>query len=78
MTFISTIRGGQSQYLPLLLAKLSEVLPNLPLPRSLNLSHTVPVPELGLNATNSGTPSSDVGNGFLENHAATLLTYILE
>jgi hypothetical protein len=56
LTLISALRGGQSRYLPLLLAKLSEVLPNLPLPRSLNLPQTVSA--LGL--TGSGTlPSND-------------------
>lgn len=78
LTFISTIRGGQSRYLPLLLAKLSEILPNLPLPRSLSLSHTVPAPILGLSATDSGTLSSNVGDDFSENPAANLPSYVLE
>ncbi|RYN15871.1 hypothetical protein AA0115_g12720, partial [Alternaria tenuissima] len=50
LTLISTLRGGQTRYLPLLLAKLSEVLPNLPLPRSLNLPQTVPAGTLSLDA----------------------------
>ncbi|OWY45860.1 transcription factor Pf2 [Alternaria alternata] len=50
LTLISALRGGQTRYLPLLLAKLSEVLPNLPLPQSLNLPQTVPTGTLGLDA----------------------------
>jgi hypothetical protein len=54
LTLISTLRGGQSRYLPLLLAKLQEVLPNLPLPRSLNLSQTIPTSSIGLPASGPG------------------------
>lgn len=64
LTLISTLRGGQSRYLPLLLAKLSEVLPNLPLPRSLNLPQTVPTSTIGLTATGTGTVPSNVGDDF--------------
>jgi hypothetical protein len=54
LTLISTLRGGQARYLPLLLAKLQEVLPNLPLPRSLDLSQTNPSPPIGLSAGGAG------------------------
>lgn len=40
LTLISTLRGGQSRYLPLLLAKFSEVL--------LNLLHTLPASIIGM------------------------------
>ena len=67
LTFISTIRGGQSRYLPLLLVKLSEVLPNFRLSRSLDLPETIPASTLGLNATHSRTVSSNVADGFSVN-----------
>ena len=51
LTLISTLRGGQSRYLPLLLTKLSEALPNLPLPRSLNLPQTHPASTIGMSGT---------------------------
>ncbi|ORY11496.1 hypothetical protein BCR34DRAFT_601283 [Clohesyomyces aquaticus] len=37
LTLFSSLRDGQTRYLPLLLSKVSDVLPNLPLPRSLNV-----------------------------------------
>lgn len=64
LTLISTLRGGQSRYLPLLLAKLSEVLPNLPLPRSLNLPQGVSTSSIGLSGTGSPTVPSNVGDDF--------------
>ncbi|KAL6152352.1 hypothetical protein ACJQWK_04874 [Exserohilum turcicum] len=75
LTLISTLRGGQSRYLPLLLAKLSEVLPNLPLPRSLNLPQTVPASMLGLNATSPGTLPSNVAKDFSASPASSLPSY---
>lgn len=75
LTLISTLRGGQSRYLPLLLAKLSEVLPNLPLPRSLNLPQTVPASTLGLNATGSGTLPSNVAEDFSASPASSSPSY---
>ncbi|CAN9263213.1 unnamed protein product [Alternaria sp. RS040] len=75
LTLISTLRGGQTRYLPLLLAKLSEVLPNLPLPRSLNLPQTVPAGTLGLNATGSGTLPSNVADDYSANPNATSPSY---
>lgn len=61
LTLIQTLRGGQSRYLPLLLAKLQEVLPNLPLPRSLNLPQTLPTSSIGLS---SGLLPSNTGDEF--------------
>ncbi|KAJ8117998.1 hypothetical protein OPT61_g931 [Boeremia exigua] len=58
LTLIQTLRGGQTRYLPLLLAKLQEVLPNLPLPRSLNLPQTLPTAPIGLGATGGMVPSN--------------------
>jgi hypothetical protein len=75
LTLISTLRGGQSRYLPLLLSKLSEVLPNLPLPRSLNLPQTVPPSTLGLTSTGSGTLSSNVADDFSALPPATSPSY---
>lgn len=60
LTLIQTLRGGQTRYLPLLLAKLQEVLPNLPLPRSLNL---LPNSSIGHGASGGMVPS-DVGDDF--------------
>ena len=62
LTLISTLRGGQTRYLPLLLAKLSEVLPNLPLPRSLNLPQTLPASAIGMSGT--GTVPSNIADDF--------------
>lgn len=58
LTLISTLRGGQSRYMPLLLAKLSEVLPNHPLPRSLNIPQTVPTSTIGLTSNMDGEYSA--------------------
>lgn len=71
LTLISTLRGGQSRYLPLLLAKLSEVLPNLPLPRSLNLPQTLPASSIGM----SGTIPSNIADDFSAMPAATSPAY---
>lgn len=71
LTLISTLRGGQSRYLPLLLAKLSEVLPNLPLPRSLNLPQTLPASSMGM----SGTIPSNIAEDFSAMPAATPPAY---
>lgn len=62
LTLISTLRGGHSRYLPLLLAKLSEVLPNLPLPRSLNLPQTLPASTISMSGT--GTVPSNITDDF--------------
>lgn len=58
LTLIQTLRGGQSRYLPLLLAKLQEVLPNLPLPRSLNLPQGLPTSSISLGASGIMVPSN--------------------
>lgn len=39
LVLFSALRGGQTRYLPLLLAKVSDVLPSLPLPRSVQNVH---------------------------------------
>ncbi|KAA8614530.1 C6 zinc finger domain containing protein [Pyrenophora tritici-repentis] len=75
LTLISTLRGGQSRYLPLLLSKLNEVLPNLPLPRSLNLPQTVSASTLGLNASGSGTLPSNVADDFSASPASSSPSY---
>jgi hypothetical protein len=63
LTLIQTLRGGQSRYLPLLLAKLQEVLPNLPLPRSLNLPQPLSASSMGL-GTSGGMVPSNAGDDF--------------
>lgn len=63
LTLISSLRGGESRYLPLLHTKLSEVLPNLPLPRSLNLPQSMPK-SIGLNASGSATVPSNVTDDY--------------
>ncbi|KAF1841460.1 uncharacterized protein K460DRAFT_408922 [Cucurbitaria berberidis CBS 394.84] len=75
ITLITTLRGGQTRYLPLLLTKLSEVLPNLPLPRSLNLPQTVPTSTIGITATGSGTIPSHVDNDYSGMPTATTPAY---
>lgn len=75
LTLISTLRGGQSRYLPLLLAKLSEVMPNLPLPRSLNLPQGVSASSMGLSGTGSPTVPSNVSDDFSTMSAATPPSY---
>ena len=64
LTLISTLRGGQSRYLPLLLSKVSEVLPNLPLPRSLNLPQSVPTSTTGLPNPGSAAVPSNATNEY--------------
>ncbi|KAF2867219.1 hypothetical protein BDV95DRAFT_631340 [Massariosphaeria phaeospora] len=49
LTLFSALRGGQTRYLQLLLAKVSDVLPSFPLPRSLDVSQ-------GVHASTIGTP----------------------
>ena len=60
LTLFSALRGGQTRYLPLLLAKVSDVLPNLPLPRSLNLPQNIPTSTIGLPGGALGTVPSNV------------------
>lgn len=60
LTLFSALRGGQTRYLPLLLAKVSEVLPSLPLPRSLNLPPNMTASSLGSAPGALGTVSSNV------------------
>jgi hypothetical protein len=75
LTLISTLRGGQSRYLPLLLAKLSEVLPNLPLPRSRNLPQTLPASTIGMSGTGPGTVPSNMTEEFSAIPAVTSPSY---
>ena len=64
LTLISTLRGGQSRYLPPLLTKVSEVLPNLPLPRSLNLSQTVSTSNIAPSTPGSGAVPPNLTNEY--------------
>ncbi|KAF2271202.1 hypothetical protein CC78DRAFT_14020 [Lojkania enalia] len=58
LTLFSAIRDGQTRYLPLLLAKVSEVLPNLPLPRSLNIPQNVSGSAMGVSLGLTTIPSN--------------------
>ncbi|KAF2192543.1 hypothetical protein K469DRAFT_553174 [Zopfia rhizophila CBS 207.26] len=60
ITLISTLRGGQTRYLPLLLSKISDVLPNLPLPRSLSIPQNLPTSTIGLSPGGLGSVPSNV------------------
>jgi hypothetical protein len=75
LTLISTLPGGQSRYLPLLLAKLSEVLPNLPLPRSLNLPQTLPASTIGMSGTGLGTVPSNIADDYSGMPTSTSAAY---
>jgi hypothetical protein len=75
LTLISTLPGGQSRYLPLLLAKLSEVLPNLPLPRSLNLPQTLPASTIGMSTTGLGTVLSNIADDYTGMPTSTSSAY---
>lgn len=75
LTLIQTLRGGQSRYLPLLLAKLQEVLPNLPLPRSLNLPPTLSTSSIGLGAGGGGMVPSNAGDEFSAHPSVISSTY---
>lgn len=75
LTLISTLRGGQTRYLPLLLAKLNEVLPNLPLPRSLNLPQGVSTSSIGLSDSGSPSVPSNVTDDFSAMAVASSASY---
>ncbi|KAL6712634.1 hypothetical protein ACN47E_000511 [Coniothyrium glycines] len=75
LTLISTLRGGQSRYLPMLLTKVSEVLPNLPLPRSLNLPQTMPASTMALPNPGLVTVPSNATNDYGSIPAATTTSY---
>lgn len=60
LTLFSALRGGHTRYLPLLLAKVSDLLPNLPLPRSLNLPPNLPGSAIGLTPGTLGSVPSNV------------------
>jgi hypothetical protein len=62
LTLFSALRGGQTRYLPLLLAKVSDVLPNLPLPRSLNIPQNLPASTIGLSPGSLGSVPSNVSD----------------
>ncbi|KAF2109239.1 hypothetical protein BDV96DRAFT_242575 [Lophiotrema nucula] len=58
LTLFSALRSGQTRYLPLLLAKISDVLPNLPLPRSLNVPQNLSSSTIGLSHGLGSVPSN--------------------
>ncbi|KAF2477284.1 uncharacterized protein BDR25DRAFT_45191 [Lindgomyces ingoldianus] len=60
LTLFSTLRGGHTRYLPLLLSKVSDVLPNLPLPRSLNIPQALPPSTITLSPGGLATVPSNV------------------
>ncbi|KAL5444571.1 hypothetical protein PMIN07_000151 [Paraphaeosphaeria minitans] len=60
LTLFSALRGGQTRYLPLLLAKVSDVLPNLPLPRSLNIPPSMSASAMDSTSGSIGSVASSV------------------
>lgn len=75
LTLISSLRGGQSRYLPMLLSKVSEVLPNLPLPRSLNLPPNMPATTVGLANPGAGAVPSNAAHEYGGIPAANTASY---
>ena len=59
LTLLSALRGGQTRYLQLLVAKVSDVLPNFPLPRTLNVPQNI---YPGLSTGALGTVSSNMSD----------------
>jgi hypothetical protein len=62
LSLFSALRGGQTRYLPLLVAKVSEVLPDLPLPRSLNVPQNMPPSTIGMSPAGLGTVPSNIND----------------
>ncbi|KAF1966937.1 hypothetical protein BU23DRAFT_307139 [Bimuria novae-zelandiae CBS 107.79] len=60
LTLFSALRGGQTRYLPLLLVKVSDVLPSLPLPRSLNLPRNISTSTMSSTSGSLGTIASNI------------------
>lgn len=60
LTLFSTLRSGQTRYLPLLIAKVSDVLPNLPLPRSINAPQNLAASGLGSSSSGVGVVLTNV------------------
>ena len=60
LSLFAALRDGQTRYLPLLVAKVSEVLPDLPLPRSLNVSQDVSPSAMGMSPGGLGAVPSNV------------------
>ncbi|KAF2003822.1 hypothetical protein P154DRAFT_427947 [Amniculicola lignicola CBS 123094] len=75
LTLFSTLRGGQTRYLPLLLSKVSDVLPNLPLPRSINVSPNLPPTAMGLSTGGLGSVPSNVGDDLLSLQSVSSPSY---
>jgi len=71
LTLIATLQEGQSRYLPILLTKLSEVLPDFQLPLLPYLSEVVSAATLGPQAT--GSDGNDASNYSAYPAAASLL-----
>lgn len=63
LTLFSTLHGGQTRYLPLLLAKVSGLLPNLPLPRALNIPPNMSSASIELTPGALETMPSNMGEG---------------
>lgn len=75
LTLFSALRGGQTRYLQLLLAKVSEVLPDLPLPRSLNIPQNMSPSAIGMTSGPLGTVPSNMSDDPSGMPVATSPTY---
>jgi hypothetical protein len=75
LTLFSALRGGQTRYLQLLLAKVSEVLPDLPLPRSLNIPQNMSPSSIGMAPGALGSVPSNLSDDLSGMHVATSPTY---
>jgi hypothetical protein len=62
LTLFSALRGGQTRYLQLLLAKVSDVLPGLPLPRSLNVPQNMSPSTIGIASGTLGSVPSNMSD----------------
>jgi hypothetical protein len=74
VTLFSALHGGQTRYLQMLIAKVSEVLPNLPLPRSLSVSQSPPM-TMGLAPGTLGTVHPNIGDGLSPISTVALPSY---
>ncbi|PVH90109.1 hypothetical protein DM02DRAFT_472314, partial [Periconia macrospinosa] len=74
LTLLSALHSGQTRYLQLLVAKVSKVLPNLPLPQSLNIP---PLGSgLGLAPSSLGAVPSNIGDELSSLTSVTLPSYL--
>jgi hypothetical protein len=75
LTLFSALRGGQTRYFQLLLAKVSEVLPDLPLPRSLNVPQHMSPSAISMTSSALGAVPSNMSDDLSGMPVATSPTY---